>query len=478
MKQPASIFNDVLGPVMIGPSSSHTAASVRIGYLLRAMCDNKPQKAVFEFSRQGSLAFCHEGQGTDMGLAGGLLGLAMDDSRIAEALQLAREAGLNIEFVITDEPVAHPNTYVARVEGGWRKLSATFISSGGGMIELQSLNGQKLAIDGGRPETLLVDGHTILLPQVLPIQSFPHYQGLFNTAAEIEQLAREQNLQLWQIAALYEARRGYIGETEVFERMRRLLHIMRQAIARAEHAPANYADRILGPQAHLLAGARQLPNQVLNTVLQRITLLMEAKSSLAVIVAAPTAGSCAALPGTVIGAAESLGLDEEEMVKALLAAGMIGVLLAEHATFAAEVGGCQAECGSGSGMAAAALVQLLGGSVEQCLGAASMALQNIFGMVCDPVAARVEVPCLGRNILAGANAISMANLALAGFNAVIPLDETIAAMHQVGQSIDSRLRCTCGGGLSQTPTARKIERQLADNKKAAQRKTLCREKQK
>ncbi|NLN07676.1 MAG: serine dehydratase, partial [Firmicutes bacterium] len=124
------------------------------------------------------------------------------------------------------------------------------------------------------------------------------------------------------------------------------------------------------------------------------------------------------------------------------------------------MGGCQAECGSASGMAAAGMVQLLGGTAEQALDAASMALQNVFGLTCDPVAGRVEVPCLGKNILAGSNALAMAELAMAGFDKVIPLDETIAAMYNVGLSLPVELRCTGKGGLSLTPTSIRIGRKL------------------
>jgi L-serine dehydratase len=188
--------------------------------------------------------------------------------------------------------------------------------------------------------------------------------------------------------------------------------------------------------------------------------MMEVKSSMGVIVAAPTAGACGALPGTSLGAATALGLSEDEAAKGMLAAGMIGVFIAAHSTFAAEVGGCQAECGAGSGMAAAALVTLARGHTRQAVAAASMALQNVLGMVCDPVANRVEVPCLGKNVLAASNALSCANMALADFDPVIPLDEVIETMDKVGRSIPSELRCTALGGLSITKASKEIEKRL------------------
>jgi len=155
-----------------------------------------------------------------------------------------------------------------------------------------------------------------------------------------------------------------------------------------------------------------------------------------------------------------MGLPLEAMTRAMLAAGLIGVFIAAHATFAAEVGGCQAECGAGSGMAAAALVTLAGGNTQQTLTAASMALQNILGMICDPVANRVEVPCLGKNVMAASNALACANMALAGYDPVIPLDEVITTMDVVGKMIPAELRCTALGGLSITPTSKEIEARL------------------
>jgi L-serine dehydratase len=198
--------------------------------------------------------------------------------------------------------------------------------------------------------------------------------------------------------------------------------------------------------------------------------MMEVKSSMGVIVAAPTAGSCGALPGAVIGTATALKLSEEEMVKAMLAAGIIGVFIAAHATFAAEVGGCMAECGSGSGMAAAGIVTLKQGSLEQALAAASMTLQTSLGMVCDMIADRVEAPCLNRNVMASTTAISIANMALADYNHLIPLDEVIETMKKVGDAIPNTLRCTGLGGLAITKTAKKIEAMLGQNEEVQDKK--------
>jgi len=183
---------------------------------------------------------------------------------------------------------------------------------------------------------------------------------------------------------------------------------------------------------------------------------MDIKTSMGVFVAAPTAGSCGCLGGTLFALAEDIGLADKDIAKAFLSAGLVGVIIARHSTFAAELCACQAECGAASGMCAAACAGVLGASAKVSLSAASMALQNIFGLVCDPVGNKVEVPCLGKNILAAFNAIANANMAVSGYDQVIPLDETIAVMDSVGRIMPRELKCTGLGGLSITKTSLEI----------------------
>jgi len=194
---------------------------------------------------------------------------------------------------------------------------------------------------------------------------------------------------------------------------------------------------------------------------------MEVKSAMGVIVAAPTAGACAALPGAVIAMAEEMGLGENAMAKALLASGMIGTIIATRWTFAAEVGGCQAEGGSAASMAAAALVTLANGTLSQSVAAASLAFQSMLGSICDPIANRVEAPCLGKNVMAASNALACANMALADFDPLIPLDEVIETAQRVAGQMPRELRCTALGGLSITPTSKAIELRLAAKKAAS-----------
>ena len=272
-----------------------------------------------------------------------------------------------------------------------------------------------------------------------------------------------KNLSLWELAVRYESMRGNISEEEVLSKMNDIRIILKNAVETGLKG-TKFEDRILGPQSvkfkSMMEEKKLVVGDVLNNVIMYVSAIMEVKSSMGVIVAAPTAGSCGAMPGAVLGVSNSLGLSDEETVKALMIAGLIGVFIAAHSTFAAEVGGCQAECGSGATMAAAAIVHLAGGNLNQSISAASMALQSSLGMICDPIGNRVEAPCLNRNVMAASNSLSCANMALADYDHLIPLDQVIETMYEVGKSIPNTLRCTNLGGLSITKAAKEIEARL------------------
>jgi L-serine dehydratase len=276
-------------------------------------------------------------------------------------------------------------------------------------------------------------------------------------------LADPATRRLSDFALEYECARGGIDQGEVFAEMRRILEVVRGGV-RIGLAGTEYADRILPRQSHRFAAMldekKLLDGGLLNRAILYVTALMEVKSSMGVFVAAPTAGSCGTFAGTCLAAAESLESNEETTLRAMLAGGLIGVFVATRSSFAAEVGGCQAETGAGAAMAAAALVELAGGNAAQALSASSHALQNVLGLVCDPIANRVEAPCLGRNIAGAANALACANIALAGYDHLIPLDEVLDAHREISESMARELRCTALGGLSITPTSKAIELQL------------------
>jgi L-serine dehydratase len=520
------IFNDVIGPVMRGPSSSHCAASLRIGRMARDLMNGDIKDISIQFAPKSSVAQTHSSQGSDMGLVGGFLGWEATDERLTDYRKAIAEAGMNVRIEIKDfnaghpHYLAHPNAYKLTLKNDNETHQMIALSTGGGMIEVKEIDEVKVSMAGDYYETLIyveddeeaiLDyvkknitadhirlckgkntafieikarqfpgkeilsqlGSTFKIPMVkelepvLPVLSGKDMEVPFITCREMLEYNRDRGLDLWELAVHYECAGGNITAGEVFAKMKNIVGIMKKSIGSGIEG-TRYEDRILGYQSGFfkrqMDGKRLLDGGMLNRMILYTTALMEVKSSMGVIVACPTAGSCAALPGACIGAADAMGLSGDEIGKAMLAAGMIGIFIAAQATFAAEVGGCQAECGAASGMAAAALVTLAKGDTKQAIAAASLALQNIFGMVCDPVANRVEVPCLGKNVMAAANALACANMAIAGFDAVVPLDEVIEAMDKVGKRIPLELRCTALGGLSVTETSKKIEEKLKKGK--------------
>ncbi|MEY2715229.1 MAG: L-serine dehydratase, alpha chain [Planctomycetota bacterium] len=509
---PPSIFNDVVGPVMRGPSSSHSAASVRIGRLARDLCGGTPDETVIEFDTEGSLATTHEGQGSDIGLFAGLLGWDADDERLPRSAAALAEAGAKLEIRVATLHDPHPNTYRLTLRRGGVEHRLVALSTGGGMIEVIAIDGAKVAlygdyavtvldarddgrttaaaleargdfdavaVTGARAATVIVSAQRFLtdaevaalpmvtrarrLSPVLPVRSRRGLTVPFLHAGEMARIADPTSRRLSDFALDYECARGGIAADEVFAQMRRILEVVRGGV-RSGLAGTEYADRILPRQSHrfaeLLERKQLLDGGMLNRAILYVTALMEVKSSMGVFVAAPTAGSCGTFPGTCLAAAETLGSDEATTLRAMLAGGQIGVFVATRSSFAAEVGGCQAETGAGAAMAAAALVELAGGNAAQALSASSHALQNVLGLVCDPVANRVEAPCLGRNIAGAANALACANIALAGYDHLIPLDEVLDAHREISENMARELRCTALGGLSVTPTSKAIEAKM------------------
>jgi len=483
--------------------------------MCRDLMDNEITEVNIEFDPNGSLATTHKGQGSDMGLFGGFLGWEAYEERLPEYLQAIEKAGIKINIEIHPIGATHPNTYKLTLTNKKEIRELTAISTGGGMIEVIEIDGAKVSMAGDFYQTLVyvktpaniiqfieksmpcdeimlrtgkydfieVKANKFLTDElckellsmdevlfikkinpVLPVMSRKNLTVPFITCEEMLEYNKDKNHALWELAVDYESMRGNISRKEVFEKMRAIVQIMQNSINLGLKG-TKYEDRILGAQSvgfqKQMSDKKLVEGDLLNQVILYTSVMMEVKSSMGVVVAAPTAGSCGALPGAIIGISTALDLPEDEMVKAMLAAGIIGVFIAAHATFAAEVGGCMAECGSGSGMAAAGIVGLKNGTLDQSLAAASMALQSSLGMICDMIADRVEAPCLNRNVMAATNAISCANMALSDYNHLIPLDEVIETMKKVGDAIPNTLRCTGLGGLAITKTAKKIEAMLA-----------------
>lgn len=460
-----SIFNDVLGPVMRGPSSSHSAAALRIGRICRDLMDGRPGRVFVRYDAADALATTHESQGSDMGIKGGLLGYEADDERLIKPDIYLEEAGIEVYFEVCDTGHKLANLYMVSLENPDQKAELMAVSTGGGMIEVISINGMEVSIQGDQAVDLVLSPGSLKrkIQPVLPVGPSGDRQLPFNSFSGLLEYNQKLNLSAWELALAYETARAGISEVEVMGMMKELYLIMRAGIKSGLRG-TRFKDRLLGAQSAGYLKSMEEGKLVGGELIHKITLyvsaLMEVKSSMGTIVAAPTAGSCGTFPGAILAVVDSLNLDEEHALKALLAGSLVGLLIATGSTFSAEIGGCQAECGAGAGMAAAGISWLMGAGVEECMGAASLALQNSLGMICDPIAARVEAPCLGKNISSASNALVCANMALAAYEHLIPLDEVIETMDRVGRSIPHELRCTALGGLSITPSAKKLERKI------------------
>ncbi|MBN2264742.1 MAG: L-serine ammonia-lyase, iron-sulfur-dependent, subunit alpha [Candidatus Aminicenantes bacterium] len=505
-----SILNDVLGPVMRGPSSSHTAGSYHIGRLVRALLGGAPARAEFTFDPSGSYAATYRQQGVDLALTAGLLGWPMTDERFARALALAPKLGLRPRFRVAPlEGADHPNAVaIELISKDGRTLRAAARSIGGGMILLTELDGHPVRIDGKSHEVLVLvaarsaekagavvaaDGRTIgepacssrggrtflafkrtaaLSAEALaglgrlegvhetwtapPLFFTRKGEPLFLSAAEMTALARRRRMSLGRAALAYEARLLGLAKRDVLEEMGRRFEVMRRSV-RDGLAGRGLGMKLLEPTAGRIFGAEargRLPSGGFQTrAAARAMAALHVSNSGGVVCAAPTGGSAGVLPGVLVTLAEDRGLDEAGAALALLAAGAVGLIVARRATFAAEVAGCQVEIGAAGAMATAAVVEAAGGTAAQAADAAAISLQNTMGSVCDLVQGLCEIPCHTRNAVAASSAFVCADLVLGGYANPIPLDDTIDASFAAGRMLPAELRCTAKGGLAVTPSA-------------------------
>ena len=249
----------------------------------------------------------------------------------------------------------------------------------------------------------------------------------------------------------------------LYERMDARLSVMEDSVKAGMNPALRSTSGLTGGDASRMwdhAASGGICGGFTNRAMARALAVSENNAAMGKIVAAPTAGSCGILPGAVVSMLDEGRCSREAAVMALFTAGAFGMVIAQNASIAGAEGGCQAECGSAAAMAAAALVELMGGAPQQCAHACAMAIKNQLGLVCDPVAGLVEIPCIKRNVSGVAIAFSSAEMALAGIESKIPADECIGAMREVGCSIPSALRETAKGGLAATPTGERLREQV------------------
>lgn len=268
--------------------------------------------------------------------------------------------------------------------------------------------------------------------------------------------SEEKNLPVWQLIMELESDSTGATIEEIYNKVAEGYTVMKRAIKNGLESERKSVSGLSGGDAKKYNSQIENNNSLLShfqaKAIAYALATSEYNASMGVIVAAPTAGASGILPGVLVAAQEEFGFDDDTAIKALLTAGAIGTVIAIRATISGAQGGCQAECGSGAAMAAAAVVFVMGGTFEECVNAATLALKNCLGLVCDPVAGLVEVPCVKRNGVFASIAITAADMTRSGIRSFIPPDEVIDAMYQIGITMPPSLRETAQGGLAVTPT--------------------------
>ena len=279
----------------------------------------------------------------------------------------------------------------------------------------------------------------------------------FRNGKELLDLCHEHNLLISEVMREREITCGNMTNEQIDARLKEILTIMKNAAHTPLETPTRSIGGLIGGEAKKTYEFSQTDNNLCGTFLSKAIsysmAVLEVNATMGLIVAAPTAGSAGVLPGVLLALQEDRNLSDESICSAIVHTSAIGYILMRNASVSGAEAGCQAEVGAASAMAASAVVELMGGTPEMSLHAASIALSNLLGMVCDPIAGLVEAPCQSRNSIGAANAITCAQLALAGVTHPIPFDEMAEAMYRVGKSIPFELRETAMGGNAGTPTA-------------------------
>ena len=279
----------------------------------------------------------------------------------------------------------------------------------------------------------------------------------FKNAKDLLEICQNDHLSISEVMQMREITDGEMPAKEVTQRMARAWEIMKESALAPIRNPVKSMGGLIGGEAKKLSDHQALGKGICGDVLEKAVTysmaVLETNASMGLIVAAPTAGSAGIVPGLMLALQEVYNFSDKKIVTALFNAGAIGYLAMRNATVAGAVGGCQAEVGVASAMAASAAVDLMDGTPQQCLNAASTVLMNMLGLVCDPVGGLVEYPCQNRNAAGVANALIAAEMALAGIPQLIPLDEMMETMYTVGRKLPMELRETALGGCATAPSA-------------------------
>jgi L-serine dehydratase len=440
--------------------------------------------------------------------------LGEDSPELGRALELAAEKGIPVCIVADPGSEINPNTVDMRLSKNGRILKVVGISVGGGEILITELDGLPLRLFGNE-DALLLEADRQLAPEslreilglalkdilrpsadsrvlhvcrlkepatpeqtrqaaeltgvgrVFPLKSIYEYKladakPLFSSIEELLLCCAQKNCGIPEAALAFEQKRSGLDRAGVLRLAAGIWETMRASVLAglrgdnrliAGFMPGNDGAKVL----RLVERGKNVSGHVLGLAVARAIAAMEHNGCMGRVAAAPTAGACGVMPGALMTVAENLASRPEEIHLALLTGAMIGVLIAMRAPVSGALGGCQSEIGVASAMTAASLVQLAGGSAEEAAQATALALKGILGLICDPVAGPVEIPCIKRNAMGVGNALAAADMALAGVRSVIPPDEVIDALVNTQSLLPGELKGTLSGGLACTKTALRLK---------------------
>ena len=291
---------------------------------------------------------------------------------------------------------------------------------------------------------------------------------LAKSGAELLEICEKHNISLSEYAIRCEVEEKGLTRDEVIDKMRKILKVMISAANEGMEKEVYSVSGLIGGDAYKLhnyvKGGKTLTGDVTNLAMAMALSSSEVNGAMGKIVACPTAGSCGILPAVILTTGHLLNKTDDELIQGLFAASAIGMIIGMNATFSGAEGGCQAECGSAAAMASGAVVELMGVTPKMSLDAAAIIFKNVLGLVCDPVAGLVEIPCAKRNVSGAINALCTADMVMAGVNSKIPFDDAVAAMYKVGTGLPEELRETALGGCAITPTGKALQEKVFGKK--------------
>ena len=507
-----SVF-EIIGPVMVGPSSSHTAGMARIGMMAHRIIDEEPRAIRLTLSPK--LRTTYSGHRTDAALFGGTIGCKEDGPELRNAIKLAHERGIDTSVDFLPEGQYPQNTAKITVTcGDGKQYSVLGTSIGGGSIVISEVDGAAISLSpdachvivwgsGGLSETLCqgaascqkgqgANGYVTALtylkqpsadtlaaltaaPNVTKVSlvqpvlaygvSLPGHK-VYSSCEQACTEAAEQGMSLAEIAIEYEMSRSGFSRAAVVGRMHEHLERMRLSVEQGAGENKLLYGLASGKDAKLLseavAAGKTISGGIVPEAVAMALGVMELNGSMGCIVAAPTAGSSGIVPGCMMAIQKKYHFTDKQLVDALFVSALLGVIMAErNISYSGSVGGCQGEVGISSSIAAAGLASLFSDDPNVIVHAMALCLKNLLGLVCDPIAGPIEVPCIKRNAVGVANAFISADMALAGIKSFIPPDEVLDALLDVEQRLPPELKCATIGGLACTRTAKCVRELLS-----------------